>query len=49
MMMRARFRNEPYNYTCPRCGIYMTWSARQGRLGGWRCSRCGLQIDYKGY
>ena len=43
-----RFRSEPHSMTCPRCNVSMDWSAAQGPLGGWKCPKCGLQIDYKG-
>ena len=28
--------------------VDMDWHPGQGPLGGWRCPKCGLKIDYKG-
>ncbi len=43
------FHSEPHSMTCPRCkgNVGMTWSGSQGPIGGWKCPKCGLQIDYK--
>lgn len=44
-----RFRSEPHSLECPRCKILMDWNPAQGPgTGGWKCSRCGIKIDYKG-
>lgn len=42
-----RFRSEPHSMSCPKCGALMSWYPGQGPLGGWRCPKDGLQIDYK--
>lgn len=48
-MKRICYRSEPYSKTCPKCGNYMSWNPWQGPgTGGWKCSSCGLEIDYKG-
>lgn len=44
---RIRFQSAPHSMTCPRCGVLMDWSTWQGPLGGWKCPKCGLQIDNK--
>ena len=35
--------------TCPRCGTEMEFNRYQGPLGGYKCPKCGLQIDKKSY